>query len=55
MIDRVRVMETEKWRLVIPKATILLMMGYWSIVISSRLDKQDRPRKDTESPHYTTT
>ena len=44
MMERVRVMETEKWRLDTPKATSLLMMGYMSMIISNTLDRQDSPR-----------
>ena len=47
-MERVRVMETEKWRLVIPMVATLLMLGNMSITISSTLDRQDSPRKVTK-------
>ena len=49
MIKRVRVMDTERWMLVMDKLTILLTKGCWSMKISSRVDMQERPRKLTES------
>ena len=49
MIKRVMVMDTERWRLVMDKLTILLTKGCWSMKISSRVDMQDRPKKLTEN------
>ena len=49
MIKRVRVMDTERWMLVMDKLTILLTKGCWSMKISSRVDMQDRPKKLTEN------
>ena len=48
MMLRVRVMDTEKCSEVMPRATSCLRLGTLSSPISSRLLRQDRPRKLTE-------
>ena len=44
----VMVMDTEKWRLVMERATNVRTVGFWSRNISSSEDKQESPRKETE-------
>ena len=44
----VMVMDTEKWRFVMERLTKALTEGFWSSNISSREERQERPRKETE-------
>ena len=48
MMSKVRLTDTEKWRLVTERLTRVLTVGFWSRNISNREERQDRPRKETE-------
>ena len=52
-MKRVMLTETEKWRLVTERLTRVLTLGFWSMNISSREDRQERPRNETESVRVT--
>jgi len=51
IIDRVKVIDIEKLRLVMPMVASLLILGNMSIRISSTVERQESPRNVTEARH----